>query len=214
VRFEGAIDAIPKAGPLLITANHASNLDAVVIGGWLIPKLGRRIQWLAKREFFDWPVLGQLAPHGGINPVDRGTADVEAFRQAKRILDEGHVLFIFPEGTRSPTGALQKAADGAAALALRTNAVIVPVGVIGAYERWPRQRLLPRPGGRVTVRVGEPYRLKDVVPAGEGKAAKSVATAVLMRRIADLLPVSQRGAYDVDTTDAASSRRSNRTSVR
>ena len=60
--------------------------------------------------------------NGGVHPVDREAADVEAFRLAKRILDEGHVLFVFPEGTRSPDGALQEARDGVAVLALRTGA--------------------------------------------------------------------------------------------
>ena len=75
----------------------------IVIGSWLMPKLGRRIHWLGKKELFDWPLVGWAAANGGVHPVDRGAADVEAFRLAQRILDEGNVLFVFPEGTRSPT---------------------------------------------------------------------------------------------------------------
>jgi 1-acyl-sn-glycerol-3-phosphate acyltransferase len=195
VRIEGDVAAIPREGPVIIAANHISNLDAVVIGGWLTPMLGRRIQWLAKREFFDWPVLGWLAPHGGLHPVDRSKADLEAYRQAKAILDDRHLLFVFPEGTRSATGELQRAADGAAALALRTGATIVPIGVIGADRVWPRHRRLPRPGGRVVIRVGAPFRLADIVQPTEGRPAKGAATAVLMGRIADLLPPTMRGAY-------------------
>ncbi len=149
VSVEGAIDEIPREGPVILAANHASNLDAVVLGAWLIPKLGRRIHWLGKKELFDWPVVGWAAAHGGVHPVDRGSADVEAFRLAKRILDEGNMLFVFPEGTRSPDGALQEARDGVALLALRTGAPIVPVGIAGlapglaagpeaAAARWPR----------------------------------------------------------------------------
>jgi 1-acyl-sn-glycerol-3-phosphate acyltransferase len=195
VRFEGQIDAIPRSGPVLICSNHVSNLDAVVIGGFLMPRLGRRIQWLAKREFFDWPVLGPLAPHGGLHPVDRGKADVDAYRQAKRILDDGHLLFVFPEGTRSHDGALQRGQDGAAALALRTDAVIVPIGVIGADRVWPRGQKLPRPGGRVVIRIGRPFKLADIVQPSRGRPSKAAATTVLMARIAELLPASMRGAY-------------------
>jgi 1-acyl-sn-glycerol-3-phosphate acyltransferase len=195
VRIEGDLLAIPRRGPVIIASNHASNLDAVVIGGWLLPVLGRRIQWLAKREFFDWPVLGPLAPHGGIHPVDRGKADLEAYRQAKRILDDGHILFIFPEGTRSADGSLQQAQDGAAALALRTDAVIVPIGVVGANRVWPRGRKLPHPGGRVIVRVGTPFKLSDIVRPSRERPSKAAATEVLMRRIAELLPPAMRGAY-------------------
>jgi len=107
IALEGAVDEIPMEGPLILAANHTSNLDAVVLGSWLIPKLGRRIHWLGKKELFAWPIVGWAAANGGVHPVDRGAADVEAFRLARRILDEGHVLFVFPEGTRSPDGALQ-----------------------------------------------------------------------------------------------------------
>ena len=95
VRIEGAIDELPKDGPLILAANHASNLDGVVLGAWLIPKLGRRIHWLGKKELFDWPLVGYVARNGGVHPVDRGTADVEAFRLATRILEQGNVLFVF-----------------------------------------------------------------------------------------------------------------------
>ena len=196
IHIEGAIDEIPRDGPVIIAANHASNLDAVVLGSWLIPKIGRRFQWLGKKELFDWPVVGYLARHGGVHPVDRDGADVEAYRLAKRILDEGHVLFVFPEGTRSPDGKLQEARDGVALLAQRTGAPIVPVGIGGSDRVWPRGQKLPRPGGRVTVRVGSPFRLADILPAGtERRDAKGLATTAIMRRIAALLPERQQGVY-------------------
>ena len=196
VRLEGAVDAIPRDGPVIIAANHASNLDPIVIGSWLVPTLGRRMQWLGKKELFDWPVLGYLARHGGVHPVDRDAADVEAFRLARRILDEGHPLFVFPEGTRSPDGTLQAARDGVSVLAQRTGAPIVPVGISGSAAVWPRGQRFPRPGGRVTVRVGEAVRLADELPPNvDRKAAKGLATELIMRRIAALLPPDQRGAY-------------------
>jgi len=111
ITIEGAIDQIPTEGPLILAANHASNLDAVVLGSWLIPRLGRRIHWLGKKELFAWPIIGWAAANGGVHPVDRGGADVEAFRLAQRILDEGNILFVFPEGTRSSDGSLQEARD-------------------------------------------------------------------------------------------------------
>ena len=196
VSVEGALDDIPRDGPVIVAANHASNLDAVILGSWLIPRIGRRFQWLGKKELFAWPVVGFLAHHGGVHPVDRAKADVDAYRLAKRILDEGHVLFVFPEGTRSPDGTLQAGRDGVASLALRTGAPIVPVGIAGSERVWPRGRLLPRPGGRVTVRVGSPFRLADVLPPDVQKAdANAQATDLIMRRIAALLPERQRGVY-------------------
>jgi 1-acyl-sn-glycerol-3-phosphate acyltransferase len=196
IRVEGAVDEIPREGPLILAANHASNLDAVVLGAWLMPRLGRRIHWLGKKELFAWPVVGWLATNGGVHPVDRGAADVEAFRLAQRILDEGNVLLVFPEGTRSPDGVLQPARDGLALLALRTGAPIVPIGVGGSARVWPRGRALPRPGGRVTMRVGTPFRLETELPSDmERRARKAAATDLIMRRIAALLPAEQRGPY-------------------
>ena len=196
VSIEGALDEIPRDGPLIIAANHASNLDVPVIGSWLIPRLGRRIHWLGKKELFDWPIIGWAAANGGVHPVDRGAADVDAFRLAQRIVDEGHVLFVFPEGTRSPDGALQEARDGVALLAQRTGASIVPIGVDGAYRVWPKGQRLPHPGGHITVRVGRPFRVADELPPGtDRKSAKGLATTLIMRRIAALLPLGQRGIY-------------------
>lgn len=203
VSIEGAIDEIPREGPLIIAANHASNLDAVVLGSWIIPKLGRRINWLGKKELFDWPVVGWFAAHGGVHPVDRGAADVEAFRLARRILDEGHILFVFPEGTRSVDGALQEAHDGAAVLAQRTGASIVPIGIAGSHKVWPKGQALPHPGGRVTVRVGSPFRPEEELPPGtDRRAAKALVTTMIMERIAALLPPAQRGVFGKPVAEA------------
>ena len=141
VGVEGPIERIPREGPLIIASNHLSNADGVIVGGWLTPALGRRIHWLGKREMLEWPILGTMARHGSVHPIDRGGADVEAFRLAQRILDEGHVLVVFPEGTRSTTGGLQEAKDGLALLALRSGAPILPVGVYGTDRFWPRGRI-------------------------------------------------------------------------
>jgi 1-acyl-sn-glycerol-3-phosphate acyltransferase len=196
ISIEGAVDEIPRDGPVIIAANHASNLDAVVIGAWLIPRLGRRIHWLGKRELFDWPIVGWVAANGGVHPVDRGAADVEAFRLARRILDEGHVLFVFPEGTRSSDGALQAARDGVAVLAARTGAPIVPIGIGGSDRVWPRGQRLPHPGGHVVVKVGPPFRpVAELPPEIAPRAAKGLVTTMIMTRIAALLPVRQRGVY-------------------
>ena len=126
----------------------------------------------------------------------RSTADIEAFRLARRILDEGHALFVFPEGTRSRDGSLSEARDGVAVLALRTGAPIVPVAIAGSHGVWPRGQKLPHPGGHVTVRVGPPFRVADELPPdADRKAAKGLATDLIMRRIAALLPPGQRGRY-------------------
>ena len=196
VRIEGALDEIPRDGPVILAANHISNADAVILGAWLTKSLGRRIHWLGKKEMFDWPVVGYVARNGGIHPVDRGAADVDAFRTAERVLREGHILMIFPEGTRSPTGELQKPKDGLAMLALRTGAPIVPIGISNTDRVWPKGKLLPRPGRHATMRIGVPFRLADeLLPGLDRKSAKTAATDLIMHRIAALLDPRHRGPY-------------------
>jgi 1-acyl-sn-glycerol-3-phosphate acyltransferase len=195
VRIDGAVEEIPRQGPLIIAANHISNADGVLLGGFLTPALGRRIHWLGKREMTEWPVLGAAVRAIAVQPVDRSGTDVEAFRLAERILDDGHILVVFPEGTRSPTGILAEAKDGLALLAMRSGAPILPIGFSGTDRLWPKGTY-PRPGGHISMRVGTAFRVADIVPAGtDRKTAKRLATEGIMARIAALLPVGRRGAY-------------------
>ena len=199
VRIEGDTDAIPREGPVILAANHISNADAVLIGAFLTPRLGRRIHWLGKKEMFDWPVVGFIARNGGVVPVDRAAADVEAFRVARRILDAGNVLMVFPEGTRSPTGELQSPKDGLAMLALRTDATIVPIGISNTDRIWPKGRPIPTPGKHATMRIGAPFKVGELLPPEiDRKAAKRLATTLIMDRIAALLDPRHRGTYGED----------------
>jgi 1-acyl-sn-glycerol-3-phosphate acyltransferase len=196
VRIEGELDAIPPDGPVILAANHISNADAVLIGAFLTPRLGRRIHWLGKKEMFDWPIVGWIARNGGIIPVDRGGADVEAFRVAQRVLDAGLVLMVFPEGTRSSTAELQAPKDGLAMLSLRTNATIVPIGISNTDRVWPKGRPIPLPGRHATMRIGQPFRVGELLPPDlDRKAAKGQATTLIMRRIAALLDPRHRGEF-------------------
>jgi 1-acyl-sn-glycerol-3-phosphate acyltransferase len=142
----------------------------------------------------------------GIHPVDRDAADLEAFRTAMRILDAGQVLAVFPEGTRSRDGGLQQVREGVGMLALRSGAPVLPVAVIDSDILWPRGKLLPRFGKRVTVRYGTPFVVGEElaklgVPA-RGRQATEAATRLVMARIAALLPPRQRGVYAADVPEA------------
>lgn len=193
------LDHVPRTGAVIFAMNHISNADSVVAGGFLTNALRRRrLHWLGKREMFEWPVLGLMAAHGGVHPVDRGAADTEAFRLAVRLLEAGYALAVFPEGTRSLTGELQEAKDGLAMLALRTGAPVVPVGINGTDLVWRKGKALPSPIPRRTIsmRIGEPFHAAESIPAGaERRAAKGIATRAIMGRIARLLDPRHRGVY-------------------
>ena len=198
IQVEG-MGNIPRTGPVILAANHISNADPAVIGGWLTQALKtRRIHWLGKREIFDIPIFGFVVGSGGVHPVERGTADVDAFRLATRILEAGSVLMIFPEGTRSPNGELAEAKDGTALLALKTGARIVPIGINNTDRIWRKGNHLPSPFPRktLTVRIGQPFLLADELPQDlDRRAMKTAATLLIMQRIAALLDPRHRGFY-------------------
>ncbi len=196
VRRDGLEHLRGLDGPILLVANHVSNADAPLIGSFITPAIGRRIYWLGKQEALDWPVLGRLLALNAVIGIQRGAGDIEGFRAAKRVLDEGHVLIVFPEGTRSPSGELQEAKEGTTILALRTRARIVPIGVSGTRWVWPRGQRLPHPSRHpVALRVGAPFTVSAEGTGAERRAGQVQATTEIMARIAALLPPDQRGFY-------------------
>jgi len=194
VSVEG-LENVPKSGALILAGNHISNADPPLVAGWLTFALGRPIHWMAKAEALEWPLAGWFMRQNGAFGVRRGAADTEAFRHARAVLEDGRVLGTFPEGTRSPTAALQRAKDGVTLLALRSGAPILPIGVIDTDRFWPRGQTLWRFGGRVSLRVGEPFVLeRRVAPDGTKEPLEDVTTR-LMLHIAELLPERHRGIY-------------------
>ena len=209
LRIEGDLAAIPRSGPLIVAANHASSADPVVIGAFLNKRLARPLNWLGKREIIETPILGRLFRWAGIHPVDREAADLEAFRAAMRVLDAGQVLAVFPEGTRSRDGALQPVREGVGMLAMRSGAPVLPVAVVDSDLMWPRGHLLPRFGRTVTVRYGVPFVVGPELAGSDPPARErgrrgttEAATRLVMTRIAELLPPRQRGVYG-DASPAA-----------
>ena len=201
LRIEGDLDSLPKTGAMIMAANHASSADPVLIGAFLNQILGRPLNWLGKREIVEYPLTGWAFRIAGIHPVDRDAADLEAFRTAMRILEAGHVLAVFPEGTRSRDGALQEVREGVGMLAIRSGAPVLPVAVIDSDLMWPRGRLLPRFGKGVTVRYGKPFLVAEELERSapgvkrDRRATTEAATRLIMARIAELLPPRQRGIY-------------------
>ena len=194
IRVEGLED-LPQSGPLIVVANHLSNADPPLVAGWLTPALGRQLHILAKESLFVGP-LSIIFRALGASPVRSGGSDMEAFRVAKGVLDRGEVLCIFPEGTRSKTGALIEPKPGVAMLALRSAVPILPVGVSGTDIFLGRGRLLPRFRAPVTLRVGRPFVL-EANPSLTRRDATKEASDELMGRIAALVDERHRGRFGV-----------------
>lgn len=128
LRVEGRLN-VPRQGPLIIAGNHEHALDPFAIAQRLPPRV--RVQFMAKQELFV-PVVGWVIRRGGSFPVSRGRGDVAAFRSALGILRRGGVLGIFPGGRRG-AAALQA---GAAALALKSGAPLLPAAVYREGRGW------------------------------------------------------------------------------
>jgi 1-acyl-sn-glycerol-3-phosphate acyltransferase len=136
--------------------------------------------------FFRLPALGALIRWCRAFPVREAEADRQAVRTAIRLLRAGEPLVIFPEGGRTPDGRLQPFRPGAFRIALQADAPVVPVTIQGAFEAWPADRRLPRPG-RITVTYHPPVTRKDLPPDADRKAQPELQAELVRRRIAGAL---------------------------
>lgn len=170
-RFEvTGTEKFPDQGGILLCSNHIHALDPPVVG----MTSPRTVHFMAKEELFKVPVLGRILPQVNAFPVKRGMSDREALRSALRILKNGDVVGLFPEGTRSTDGVLKKGLSGAGFFALRGNADVMPCAIIGPYK----------PFRKVKVVYGDPVLME---PYRERKASAEEVTAVIMASIQKLL---------------------------
>lgn len=152
------LEHVPATGPVILASNHLSFMDSLFLP-LVVP---RRITFLAKSDYFTGRgVKGRLKKlfFSGVGqlPVDRsgGGASLAALETGKRVLAEGKLLGIYPEGTRSPDGRLYRGKTGMARLALEAGVPVVPCAMVGTFEVQPAGRLLPKIR-RVGIRIGAP----------------------------------------------------------
>jgi 1-acyl-sn-glycerol-3-phosphate acyltransferase len=145
---------VPRTGGALLICNHQSFMDPVFVGV-LLP---RQISFIAKSQLFEPPGLSWLIPRLNTFPVRRGEADVSAIKEALRRVHEGHVLTMFPEGTRSWDGTLLPIQAGIALMVKRAEAPVIPAVIDGAHDAWPRGHKFPK-GGKVRLLYGPPLEL-------------------------------------------------------
>lgn len=176
---------LPRSGAGIVVSNHIAAVDPAI----LIAALPRPIAPMSKVENARG-VLKLFMPLVGAFTVRRGAPDRRALRTAEHLLEQGRLLCVFPEGTRSADGTLGPAQGGAALLAIRSAAPIIPVAITGTPRIFSRR--FPWLGfPRVAVTIGPPF----AASLTGAPAQRQQVTAEIMARIATLLPPDLRGGY-------------------
>lgn len=164
------LENFPKEGGVLLCTNHIDNFDPPVVG----ITAPRTVYFMAKEELFNVPILGNIIRKCNAFPVKRGMSDRDALRKGLNVLKEGHILGLFPEGTRSKTGELGKGLAGAGFFALRSNAFVVPCAIIGPYKSFRKLRVV----------YGKPIEMEEMRSA---KASPEQVTELIMSEIHKLI---------------------------
>jgi 1-acyl-sn-glycerol-3-phosphate acyltransferase len=181
------LENFPKHGPALIIINHLGDADALLVSACLpysidgMGKVENDEHWLVGPTFRAYGVIG----------VHRGKPDRKALRSALDGLAEGRMIALAPEGRQSLTGGLEEGTEGAAFLAMKSGALIVPVAMTGTENKYIYNRKWWR-RARVTLSVGKPFKLEK--QADRQKMLRE-GTNQIMEALASLLPESYQGNY-------------------
>lgn len=188
VTSEG-MENFPRTGPVLVVINHIGDADVPA----LVSSLPFPPDALGKIELYDLPVLGKLMDWYGIIWLHRGQADTRALRAALKGFAEGRIIVIAPEGRYSLTGVLEEGTGGAAFLAYKSGAAILPIAITGTENENVYGHMKKFRRAHVHVKVGKMFKLAEQDLGRQD--AVTQGTHQIMRALASLLPEEYRGAY-------------------
>ena len=171
-------ERVPPTGSVILAANHESFLDPMLVGAGL----ERDINYLARESLFRFPGIGGLLRSWNSVPVDRDGGGAAGLRTILDRLLVGGAIVLFPEGTRSRDGQLQKARSVIGLTVIKSAAPVVPVRVFGTYEAWGRHMKLPMPYS-VAVKYGEPLRFEKL--RAEAKTCSKPRLKEIYQQVAD-----------------------------
>jgi 1-acyl-sn-glycerol-3-phosphate acyltransferase len=173
---------LPQAGGVLVVANHSNLIDPLIVG----TSLHRPVHFMAKQELFNIPVLNKIIRGLGAFPVRRGAADRTAIESSFKILSDGGVMGMFPEGTRYRDGRVHELRSGAAALAIRTGCPVLPMIIVGANDislfKWRK----------IHVFVGQPIILPESIPGESDKERHQFVTRLIKGAMDNLCEEAQQ----------------------
>ena len=182
------VNNIPINGPLIFVANHQAYVDPSLISV-ISP---RKVNFVAKSEVFKFLPLALLLKSYGAHPIKRNRLDLNFFRWAIKILNNGEALCLFPEGTRS-NGILKKGLPGIVHLAVRSGVNIIPVGIEGTNKNQGISGVL-FPRGKIIVKVGKAFKFEKSNKSLPRDTIDDILDKI-MNNIAELIPSGMRGIY-------------------
>lgn len=198
IRVAGA-ERVPATRPAILASNHVSALDGLTLALTTAQNARRMTRFLVAAEFFDKAKVGWALRLYRQIPLNRGKADAGALDEAVATIREGAVAGIFPEGkvNPDPDGGLQRGRRGVGRIALATGAPVVPVGIWGTQDRWPKSGLHYRRPWRRTIAVvyGEP-----IEPRGDAQSLEDVqvftdlAMTGIAKQVAEARALAASGA--------------------
>ncbi len=189
-------ERVPRSGPVILASNHASFIDPPLIGA----ALPRGLNYLARENLFRFRLSGWILRNWDSVPVDREGGGAKGLKAILDRLRRGGAILLFPEGTRTRDGHLQKARSGIGLAVIKSNAPVVPVRVFGTYEAFGRHVPLPRPR-RVIVKYGKvlPFdALRAEAKACSKERLKQIyqeAADRIMAAVAKLEPCADKEAF-------------------
>lgn len=169
---------VPRTGPVVLAANHASFIDPPLVGC----ALPRDINYLARESLFRFPGIGWILRSWNAVPVDRDGGGAKGLKMILDRLHSGGAIILFPEGTRTTDGKLQSARSGIGLTVIKSEAPVVPVRVFGTYEAYGRHLTIPRPR-QITVKYGKPMMFTEL--RAEAKTCTKIRLKQIYQQVAD-----------------------------
>ena len=190
LEIEG-LENLPNTGPAIVVANHLGDADFVLGLAYSLSI----VDPIAKIELYEMPILGKVLDAYGVIWVHRGQPDRRALRAVMEAMNEKRIVAIAPEGRESLTGALEKGTDGAAYLALKSDAPVIPVTFTGT-ENWRIFGNMKRfKRSDVSLKIGKPFKLEHT---GELRESLKLGTETIMFTLARQLPTEYQGYYQIE----------------
>ncbi|MCG3125005.1 MAG: Bifunctional protein Aas [Phycisphaerales bacterium] len=169
---------VPATGAALVAANHQSYLDPPLVG-----MVERKMNFVAKSGLFRFKPFGWLIENLNSVPLREDTSDVAAIKEVVRRLEAGNAVVIFPEGSRTDTGAMEPFKRGVALLVKKARCPVVPAAVEGCFDAWPRGSAPRLFGKRIAVKYGPPIPHDELMKGGADAALERLAREIDVLRL-------------------------------